>query len=64
MWVMASSMFYELIEWWIAIGMSPEQAENYNGQQGDIWDAHKDMFLAFIGSVIAGLFYLIHPAKK
>lgn len=54
--VMASSMFYELIEWWIAIGMSPEAAENYNGQQGDVWDAHKDMFLATIGSLVyAGL---------
>jgi putative membrane protein len=47
--VMASSLVYELIEWWIAIGLSPE-AENYNGQQGDIWDAHKDMFLATLGS--------------
>ncbi len=53
MWVMASSMFYELIEWWIAIGLSPEAAENYNGQQGDIWDAHKDMFLALLGSLVA-----------
>ena len=54
--VMASSLFYEWIEWWIAIGLSPEEAENYNGQQGDIWDAHKDMFLATIGSILAGLF--------
>ena len=54
--VMASSLFYEWIEWWIAIGLSPEEAENYNGQQGDIWDAHKDMFLATIGAILAGLF--------
>ncbi|PVZ88692.1 DUF2238 domain-containing protein [Serratia sp. S1B] len=50
--VMASSMLYELIEWWIAIHLSPEAAENYNGQQGDVWDAHKDMLLATIGSVV------------
>lgn len=56
--VMASSLFYEWIEWWIAIGLSPEEAENYNGQQGDIWDAHKDMFLATIGAIITGLFTL------
>lgn len=56
--VMASSMVYELIEWWIAIGLSPEAAENYNGQQGDIWDAHTDMFLASVGSVIAS--FIIH----
>lgn len=70
MWVMASSMFYELIEWWIAIGLSPEQAENYNGQQGDIWDAHQDMFIAILGSIIATLAFTrstyasISSAKK
>ena len=61
--VMATSLFYEWIEWWIAIGLSPEEAENYNGQQGDIWDAHKDMFLATLGSVITGWIGL-HKAKK
>ena len=53
--VMASSMAYELIEWAIAIGMSPEAAEKYNGQQGDMWDAHKDMLMATIGTIIYGL---------
>ena len=59
--IMASSMVYELIEWWIAVGMSPEAAENYNGQQGDIWDAQKDMALATLGALCAALiqrFYL------
>lgn len=56
--VMATSLFYEWIEWFIAIGLSPEEAENYNGQQGDIWDAHKDMFLATLGSIFTGLFLL------
>ena len=32
--VMASSMVYELLEWGLSIGLSPEDAENYNGQQG------------------------------
>ncbi|WP_372403332.1 DUF2238 domain-containing protein [Acinetobacter piscicola] len=53
--IMASSLLYEWIEWWIAIGLSPEQAENYNGQQGDIWDAHKDMCLATVGAIFTGL---------
>lgn len=61
--VMASSVFYEWIEWWIAIGLSPEEAENYNGQQGDIWDAHQDMFLATIGAIITGLIQLYQSAK-
>lgn len=61
--VMASSVFYELIEWAIAIGLSPEEAENYNGQQGDMWDAHKDMLLATIGAIIYGVTALIKKPK-
>ncbi len=63
MFVMASSMFYELIEWVIAIDMSPRDAENYNGQQGDIWDAHKDMAIATLGSIIAWMISLIKRRK-
>lgn len=61
--VMASSVLYELIEWAIAIGLSPEEAENYNGQQGDMWDAHKDLLLATIGAIIYGLVALIPISK-
>lgn len=60
--VMATSLIYEWVEWLIAIQLSPEDAENYNGQQGDIWDAHMDMLLATIGSLIYGILYLIYPA--
>ena len=56
--VMATSLIYEFIEWWIAMGLSPEDAENYNGQQGDMWDAHKDMFLATVGAVLIGFIQL------
>lgn len=51
--VMSSSLVYEWIEWGIALAMSPEAAENYNGQQGDPWDAHADMLLAALGSLAA-----------
>ncbi|MCU4390230.1 DUF2238 domain-containing protein [Acinetobacter courvalinii] len=57
--VMASSVFYELLEWGLSIGLSPEDAENYNGQQGDMWDAHKDMFLATIGAILTGIIQLV-----
>ena len=57
--VMASSLIYEWIEWFIAMGLSPEDAENYNGQQGDIWDAHQDMLLATVGAIITGLACLL-----
>ena len=57
--IMASSLIYEWVEWLIALGLSPEDAENYNGQQGDIWDAHMDMLLATLGAMLMGCFYLI-----
>ncbi|MGI9013945.1 MAG: DUF2238 domain-containing protein [Phycisphaerales bacterium] len=45
------SMTYELIEWVFAMTMSEENAEIYNGQQGDVFDAQKDMALALLGSI-------------
>ena len=50
--IMCSSLVYEWAEWAIALMLSPEDAEAYNGQQGDAWDAHMDMLLATIGAVI------------
>ena len=31
----------------------PEQGDAYLGTQGDIWDAQKDVFLAFLGAMMA-----------
>ena len=50
--VMATSMLYEICEWGVAIAFAPEWAEQYNGQQGDMWDSQKDMSLALAGSLI------------
>lgn len=47
-----ASKIYELLEWSFAVTLSPEAAEAYNGQQGDPWDAHKDMALALLGAVL------------
>lgn len=52
LFVLASSMLYEVIEWLVAVFMSPEFAEAYNGQQGDFWDAQKDMALAMLGGIV------------
>jgi putative membrane protein len=52
MMIMVTSLCYEWFEWLIAISLSPEQAEAYNGQQGDMWDAHKDMLLATMGCLV------------
>lgn len=51
--VMCSSLAYEWFEWAIALALSPDAAEAYNGQQGDMWDAHADMLLATLGSLLA-----------
>lgn len=55
--IQTGSMIYELFEWLLTIFMAPEDAENYNGQQGDIWDAQKDMAMALIGSTIPAIWY-------
>jgi putative membrane protein len=34
----------------------PAEGVAYLGTQGDIWDAQKDMGIAFIGAVLAMLF--------
>jgi putative membrane protein len=49
--ILASSALYELLEWLVAVALSPDQAEAYNGQQGDMWDAQKDMALALAGAI-------------
>lgn len=51
--IMATSLIYEWLEWGIALLLSPEAAEAYNGQQGDIWDAHMDMLLATLGAALS-----------
>lgn len=47
------SGFYELIEWAVADVFFKSQGDAYLGTQGDIWDAQKDIFLAFSGAIIA-----------
>ncbi|MEM8826644.1 MAG: DUF2238 domain-containing protein, partial [Pseudomonadota bacterium] len=51
--VFAVSAIYEIFEWLLTLVMAGPAAENYNGQQGDIWDAQKDMALAGIGAFVA-----------
>jgi putative membrane protein len=53
------SLIYEVFEWGLTLVLSPEDADNYNGQQGDLWDAQKDMALALTGSALNLLFYMV-----
>jgi putative membrane protein len=62
--ILSLSMLYEVFEWLLTIVLSPDAAEAYNGQQGDYWDAQKDMALALLGALIM-LFILriLHKTK-
>ncbi len=53
--ILASSMLFELAEWLGAVTLAPDFTDSYLGQQGDVWDAHKDMGLAAVGAVLSML---------
>lgn len=50
---MSFSALYELVEWGVADLLFPAQGMAYLGTQGDIWDAQKDIALAFSGAIVA-----------
>ena len=50
--VLAIGAFYEFIEWWVAVLVTPNLGDKFLGTQGDIWDTHWDMFLALIGAIL------------
>lgn len=51
--VLAAGAAYEMLEWLLAVVMAPDWAERYNGQQGDLWDAQKDMLCAALGALLS-----------
>ncbi|MEJ2853624.1 MULTISPECIES: DUF2238 domain-containing protein [unclassified Saccharothrix] len=61
--VVSTSAVYELFEWGIALALAPDLAEAYNGQQGDMWDAHKDMALALAGAVVTVAITTLRPHR-
>ena len=64
-WLMiqTGSMIYELFEWLLTIVMTEDAADCYNGQQGDMWDAQKDMALALLGSTAMLFCYMLRYAN-
>jgi putative membrane protein len=50
--VLAIGAFYEFIEWWVAVLVTPQLGDKFLGTQGDIWDTQWDMFLALVGAVL------------
>jgi putative membrane protein len=56
--VLATGAFYEFIEWWVAVLVTPDLGDKFLGTQGDIWDSHWDMFLALVGAICALAFFM------
>ncbi|MDB5678094.1 DUF2238 domain-containing protein [Sphingomonas bacterium] len=52
LFVGAVSALYEIFEWTLTMMVAPGLADDYNGQQGDVWDAQKDMAIAMVGAAI------------
>lgn len=50
--VLAIAAFWELLEWWVSLLVAPDVGQAFLGTQGDVWDAHWDMFLALAGAMI------------
>ncbi len=53
LFVGAVSALYEIFEWLLTMILAPGMADDYNGQQGDMWDSQKDMAMAMAGALIA-----------
>jgi putative membrane protein len=53
--VMSSSLLFEMFEWGAALLFGGDLGMAYLGTQGDVWDSHKDSFLATLGAAIASL---------
>ena len=53
--VTSLSALYEIVEWLLTLVVAGPMADDYNGQQGDMWDAQKDMALALLGAIVSAL---------
>ncbi len=58
--ILSASGLYEIIEWLVADVFFVEQGISYLGTQGDVWDAQKDMAMAFLGVVLAAVLYYLY----
>jgi putative membrane protein len=61
--VVAISAVYELFEWFLSVVLAGPMANDYNGQQGDIWDTQKDMALAAAGALLSALVLRFSPYR-
>ncbi len=52
----AVAAVYEILEWWIG-AVTGSVGDSFLGTQGYIWDTQSDMFLCFIGAILAVFFF-------
>jgi putative membrane protein len=62
--VFATSALYEIFEWLLTLAAANATADAYNGQQGDIWDAQKDMAIAAFGAMVFAVFTVVRWHKR
>lgn len=62
--VFAGSALYEIFEWLLTLVMAGPNADAYNGQQGDIWDAQKDMACAVSGALLAVAWLSVRARRR
>ena len=53
------AMTYEIIEWLYAAADGGTSGAEFLGSQGDVWDAQKDMGIAFMGAVLSMLIFYV-----
>ncbi|WP_254605156.1 DUF2238 domain-containing protein [Sphingomonas bacterium] len=58
LFVGAASAAYETFEWLLTVVLAPGMADDYNGQQGDVWDSQKDMATAIVGALVTSTWLL------
>lgn len=64
LFVGAISALYEIFEWLLTIVLAPGMADEYNGQQGDMWDSQKDMAIALFGAAVTSVWMLVRAGGE
>ena len=62
--VTSLSALYEIFEWLLTLVAAGPLADDYNGQQGDIWDAQKDMALALLGAAASAAVLAVRGSRN
>lgn len=62
--ILSLATIFELIEWTVASLTDNETGETYVATQGDVWDAHKDIALALLASMIVAALHNHLKRKK